>query len=356
MAKRLRKTLPKNLEELLTQSVESGDDTAVLQALEACLPDARGGYAKGTVLGLRTCTRTVAEWAIARGTDINASDTYGRAPLHHAAQRRRSPLSVEDVLDLGATLELPCKAGRTAMHYAADAQNLPAVQALLARGLDADGGPDASSTPLEYALQRMSNVNFPQMVPVARALLAAGAQKSDLTREYAEKAAERFEFHRAGFNPEFVDETAAAMVALCELMDAEVPGQRRTHDGRSPITTSSERWQDQHQELWELLVPSRGACKTVQGEVIRISGRISDELFRNGGGNWDRDYRTMTNALLEHLGSGQSLSGEQLAEAQQVASALLHEMNGANRLAELAVAWVGLNPDPVSLQPPSYHR
>ena len=60
MARRLRKTLPKNLPDLLATAAETGDEGPVRLALEACLPDARGGHGKGTVLGFRGCTPTLA--------------------------------------------------------------------------------------------------------------------------------------------------------------------------------------------------------------------------------------------------------------------------------------------------------
>lgn len=36
--------------------------------------------------------------------------------------------------------------------------------------------------------------------------------------------------------------------------------------------------------LWDYLVPMGGSAETVQGEVVRIAGRIGGELFNNGGG------------------------------------------------------------------------
>lgn len=35
--------------------------------------------------------------------------------------------------------------------------------------------------------------------------------------------------------------------------------------------------------LWDYLVPMGGSAETVQGEVVRIAGRIGGELFNNGG-------------------------------------------------------------------------
>jgi hypothetical protein len=94
-----------------------------------------------------------------------------------------------------------------------------------------------------------------------------------------------FEFHRAGFAADKVDATSEALDKLYALFDVPPVPRRTLHDGKSPITANAVRWEERYQELWKLLVPSSGAAATAQGEVIRISGRISDELERNGGAN-----------------------------------------------------------------------
>lgn len=57
------------------------------------------------------------------------------------------------------------------------------------------------------------------------------------------------------------------------------------------MTKSS--WQEQFDQLWDLLVPSCGAASTVQGEAVRVCGRLAHELLDNGGINWDDDFQTM---------------------------------------------------------------
>ncbi|MDK8193797.1 hypothetical protein QP794_27315 [Paenibacillus sp. UMB7766-LJ446] len=63
------------------------------------------------------------------------------------------------------------------------------------------------------------------------------------------------------------------------------------NDGTAPIQITATTWSKQHQELWEYLIPPQGHAQTVQGEVIRITGRVSHEVLNNGGGNWDAEYR-----------------------------------------------------------------
>lgn len=125
------------------------------------------------------------------------------------------------------------------------------------------------------------------------------------------------------------------------------------------IAVTAADWSAQHQQLWQLLVPSSGAARTVQGEVIRLSGRISIEIIDNGGANWSADFKKMLKALVEHLGSAVPLSDLQQAEARTHAASLKNGTDSAehtDRLCELAVCWVIANPEPIPLSLPSYSR
>lgn len=261
---------------------------------------------------------------------------------------------------MGANIHAKTTTGLTPLHTAADGKNAAAVQLLLAAGADPNARNDSDLTPLEYALQRVSNAELVALVPVLEALKSASAQTgqeiSAKCKEFMVRAAETFEFHRAGFNPDLAEEASVAMLTLCGLVGIEPPKTRKVHDGKAPIVVKSTRWQEQHAELWELLVPSSGACKTVQGEVVRIAGRISDELYRNGGGNWDRDYRAMVTAFCKWMATGKALSGELLAECAELARRLPAQEEATRRLTELATVWVGQNPTPIALPAPKYTR
>ena len=112
--------------------------------------------------------------------------------------------------------------------------------------------------------------------------------------------------------------------------------------------------------LWDFLVPSSGVAKNVQGEVIRITGRIRDELYRNGGTNWDKDYQKMLDALLVHFASGTSLSECELNEIRKLTTSIRAKGDVDEEitdcLCEFAVQWVLKNPNPISLNKPSYDR
>jgi hypothetical protein len=175
-------------------------------------------------------------------------------------------------------------------------------------------------------------------------------------RGFVQRIGTDFEFHRSNFNPESVDATSAALEKLYVLFGVPPVPRRVMHDGAAPIVAKAATWEAQHHELWEQLVPSAGAARTVQGEVIRISGRIANEIDGNGGINWDADFRLMADALLTHLGSGKPLATAELREAATIVGEVKRKFGDAQRLCQLAVEWVALNPVPVALPAPAYKR
>jgi hypothetical protein len=61
------------------------------------------------------------------------------------------------------------------------------------------------------------------------------------------------------------------------------------------------RYEKEYQELWNRLVPESGQADTVQGELVRVIGRLGSEFDRNGNCNWDRGFRLYTNFLYKYL-------------------------------------------------------
>jgi hypothetical protein len=168
---------------------------------------------------------------------------------------------------------------------------------------------------------------------------------------------EAFELHREAFNPQSVATASAALDSLYATFDVSPVGRRHIQDENAPIMVKSTAWREQHAELWTLLVPSSGPAKTMQGEVIRISGRISDEWERNGGTNWDGAYAEMASAMAGYVQRGIPLGAAEVAEIKSIVRSLVERRGAENdRLAELAVAWVLANPTPLALDKPSYER
>ena len=89
---------------------------------------------------------------------------------------------------------------------------------------------------------------------------------------------------------------------------------------------------------------------------IRISGRIHDEWYRNGGINWDRDYAKMANSLLGYFALGSPLPSEELATAQRIIAEIKSNPDDAVDLCRFAVSWVAQNPNPLKLKSVGYKR
>ena len=371
MARAKRKTLPKDFEELL----KAGDLDALKAVFDHVEVNARGGVFKQSALAFNDCPDDLSRWLVAQGADLNAADKYGETPLHARAGHWQGNIAV--LLELGADVNHGAGSHETPLHRAAAVGNLEAAQLLLEHGADPRALNSREQSALVFALERCSNTHIERMAPIAALLLSAmstpPAKKSLIGRLFGgaagpspaitpelqgmvEKIGKNFEFHRAGFNRESVDAASNALDRLYRLFDVPPIPRRALHDGNSNIVTKAATWQERHQELWELLVPSSGAASTIQGELIRISGRISDELERNGGVNWDADYRKMADAFLAHVRTGQGLELSDMNSAIECISELKIKQGDPAELCRLAVQWVALNPKPVSLQAPSYRR
>src|SRR5438045_5143002 len=60
-------------------------------------------------------------------------------------------------------------------------------------------------------------------------------------------------------------------------------------------------WQKEHDRLWSELVPAQGQAETLQGELLRIAGKLTDQAYRNGNANWDADHERMWRFVGKHL-------------------------------------------------------
>ena len=117
----------------------------------------------------------------------------------------------------------------------------------------------------------------------------------------------------------------------------------------------SSTWQKQFDELWELLVPGSGHADTVQGEVIRTIGRITNEILDNGSVNWDEDYRKMAASLPAYF---KTADGETAEKACALAETISNKSGKETlyQLTELAVKWVLENNEPKALEKVDYSR
>jgi len=352
---RKRKTLPKDFEALL----ETVDAEELRAVFDRCELDAYGGYSKDTALAF-SIPDELARWLVSGGLDVDAANSRGSTPLQERASLGQD---FTVLLELGADVNAAHRSGYTPLHAAVKRApftaatvgtgSIDAVRQLVVAGADVNAKTRDGYTPLVWALLWSKGPGIPTAAHVAQLLLDAGAT-TDGAKTEVERLGRDLEFRRSEFDLDDLPQVDQAMHQLYELFQVTPVVARTMHDNLSPISVSATTWQEQYDELWELLVPASGPAATVQGEVIRISGRLRHEILDNGAGNWDADFRTMANALGSHLASGSTVDP---AEAKHLLSQILDDDGTAlYRLSELAVAWVLANSDPTPLPKPEYRR
>lgn len=334
----LRKTLPKDLDALLA----GGDFAAITAALAKCLPDAQDSFGR-TALAYAGCTEALTEWLLARGASLTARDRWGNTLLQNRVTVRGD---VDALLRRGVAVDEVGGNGGTALHTAATTNKVAIVDQLLRAGAPPNATDRQGRTPLEAALMEAHNAMLPSLLTISRALLAAGATRTPTMAASVTRIGERFEFMRASFNKELLPAADEALAGLYTLFEVPPVGGRRLHDGSAPIVATASGWQKQFKELWDLLVPGSGPATTAQGEVIRIAGRIGDEVLRNGGANWDARYRDLAATYLAILASGTPLPAEDLTDARNYLRGCPRDA-AIDPLTRMAVAWVAANPTPV---------
>ena len=355
MAKAKRKTLPANFTEIL----ENGSFEEQKAVFDSCALDAyERGYSHDTALHHYAIKEALARYLVAEGLNINNQNAYGRTPLYtHSTVG--APL-VAVLLELGADVNLANNDGCTPLFTALANARVDTVKLLLEHGADIKQKNQAKQNALEYGLSLTSNASIPDMLQCSKLMLDAGLKVTKNMQKSVKAIGDNFERYREAFNKDLLATTDAALNELYKLFDVEPAAKHNTHDGTQSITITGNTPQEQFNNLWDLLVPPQGPAKTVQGEVIRIAGRVRSEFYRNGGANWDREYRSMLNALIKHLGTHNALSDDDLARAKDIA----HSINGKAdfdetilvELSLLALTWVSHNLDPIALKTPAYKR
>ncbi|RKW70430.1 ankyrin repeat domain-containing protein [Galactobacter caseinivorans] len=358
---RKRKTLPKDF---ATQLKEAPLDQ-LIALFDTVELNATGGYDKLPALFFPECPPELATWLISQGADLEARDRNGQTPLHHRALDWKG--GAESLLDLGADIGATDNAGNTVLHLAAQGWRDVVVSLLLRRGADPFARNHRDLDALELALATTSSGHMEHTAVIARELLAAGVTPTDRMRKHVLRLGTEFEFHSTGasYDPEtneLVARVERGLHELYSLFDVPPVARLQRHDGVSPIQVPAGTPGAQHGALWDLLVPASGAATTVQGEIIRTSGKMADEILRNGGANWDRGFSSMLIWTVDQLGQDTPLAAPLLEEAAGLRAAMKggHGLAGPEpapeRLMALAVEWVRLNPNPAPNSAPTFHR
>ena len=348
MAKK-KKTLPANFKELL----EANDLEALKAVFNECELNAYDRHSfKKPALSFYDVPLELMDWLIAQGADINVKDEYDRTPLHYHAQVNNVE-KVALLLDKGADIESKAAYDRTPLFAAAYHPEVTAL--LIAKGANVKAKDDMKHNPMEAMLYAVQSIDISKAAKTAELYLKAGLKPTKFAKEQITRIGEDFEFHREKFNPEYLEETDAGLQQLYKLFNVPPVPRRIQHDGQSSIILTGDTWEKRYMQAWDSLVPSNGSAATVQGEVVRIAGRINLELLRNAMGNWDKEYRKMLTAISGYLQQGNSLSENELSEVADIQKHILEDDGtGTKRLCELATAWVVQNPQPIALGKVNY--
>ena len=344
-------TLPKDFREY-------GDAYSLIELqeiFESRPLDARGGYRKQTALAYSTVTAEGVTWLLDHGADIEAEDQFSASPL--VTRAAEGDLEIVDLLiKRGAD---PIRAGsrHTPLCAAAANHRVDVVALLLERGATLTETDPLGWTALDLAAIRCEPSKVERGLPVVRLLASRGGTLSEDARPYLCKAMTTLYRYQAAGNARIA--TVDAMTDLLEMFDIDLPARPRVLAGGEAITVTTSGWKKQFSELWGILVPGSGPAASVQGEVIRIAGRIGHEILDNGGANWDRDFAAMATAFSRHVRSGVPLSDDGLravdAALDQVRGGGISEQ-AVDTLTEQSVAWVLVNPERRPLDTPDYLR
>lgn len=293
------KKLPLEIKDFL----KDGNITELKRLFSQCEPNAIA-YLGSNIFSFSPMPREFAFWAKEQGADINFKDHHGQTPIFHIV---RMDGDVALLIELGAEIEAARPDGFTPLHAAAARGRKKAMRTLLKAGAKIDAQTKdyhgyGHFTPVETALYS-SDLSCTKKYEICKFLLDQGAEMTDRSRQFVSAFSETFHRHTLGKKAtKFLQNQADALEKLCKLFDAEMLREAPFHDGVSPIIlTTVGGFKNNFEELWNFLVPPRGRAQTAQGEVIRIAGRIEDELMRNGGLNWDEDYRKMLYTFREYL-------------------------------------------------------
>lgn len=350
------KQLPYEINDLL----KAGNITELKKLFSQCEPNAIT-YTGSNIFSLSPMPREFALWVKEQGADINFRDPYGRTPLFHIA---RMDGDVSLLIELGADIEAVKKDGSTPLHAAAARGRKKSIGALLKAGAkinaqtkDFDGF--GHFTPLEKVLCE-SDLSCTKKYDTCKYLLDHGAAMTDRCRQFVSAFSETFHRHLLGKKAsKFLQNQTDALKKLCELFGAEMLRETSFHDGVSPIIlTTVGGFKNNFSELWDFLVPPSGRAQTAQGEVIRIAGRIEDELMRNGGANWDDDYRNMLHTFREYVRLGNPLEDSDESVEEMIDALVDGDVNDRmiGKLCYCARSWVEENPEVIPLLDADYAR
>lgn len=254
--------------------------------------------------------------------------------------------------------------GMTPLHYALLGKNIEVAKLLLQEGAD----PNARDINGGLIPFRIACCIYPFNKELVELFLQHGADiyiTDNVTGEPYLDMLNKSKFEERKDVRDFLNEYEAKLKAEGKLPpkpERKVPIlDKPLHDGKSEITVKvSDNWLDQYKELWKLLVPKQGKAITVQGEVIRICGKLEHEILDNGRINWDNDFELMCKELRKYLLTcGNLLSEEENKKIKNIILKIKKDTvkeKDFDKLTEFCTKWILLNTTPIELKTVLYNR
>mgnify|MGYP004675232261 CR=1 FL=1 len=235
---------------------------------------------------------------------------------------------------------------KIAMKLAKENNNLNIIGRLL------DLGANPGFINISEVLEKANNCDIITISKLSKIKFSKGLKIiTPRMKKTVRKIGERFEFYRDSFSKELIQEASLALEELYKIYGVE-PVPRRDINNITKITVKSQTWQEQHEELWQMLVPGQGIASTIQGELIRIVGKVSDEIYRNGGINWENGYQKMLDSIPKYVKKGQFDKNEQIIKLSKEIN--INSDTELELLTQLIVEWILANPDLIKLDNVDY--
>ncbi len=335
-----RKTLPDNFGDI----IDSGDMDKFKQVFEKCeITATNKGKTTCNAFSYSNLKPCHIQFLIDNGLETNADCGFGYpAVKFHSANKD----NLKCLLDNGADVNYVAVSYRgTAIAGACLSGDAQAVKNLLEFNASVDVMGDADGKNLlDTALAHCESSDIPAVLEISKMLMKAGVMPTNRTVGYVRQIGERF----AEMSEQSKNEFSSALNELYKLFDVAIP-EKEMQGGR--IFVKSKTWQEQFRELRNMLVPASGKAQTVQGEAIRIVGKVTHEILGNGGLNWGDEYKKMLDELNCLLMTAEFSNGEDIDEAVKIIKSITSSTDRKTlyRLAEIIVKRVLANPDLIPL-------
>jgi ankyrin repeat protein len=257
---------------------------------------------------------------VERGADVNAVDEQRYTALHFAARDQRCEL-VKILLEAGAHVDAVEAMGNTPLCLCASSSrpDLEIVKLLLQHGADQRKKNRDGDSPLSMAKYGEDDE-----------LLAVLKQKPAADRKRTAK-------------PKAAVKTA-----------------RKTVPKKKASKPAGDSWTRQYHKLRKELVPARGPANTLQGELLRLAGRLSYEAFNNGNMNWSKEYERAWKFLGKSLQDPEVFSRPEVAKIKLLVQTVVRhndvvssEIDGSpqDELCHRVVQWCLAHPKKIPFKP-----